>query len=258
MNKFRFLILIFAIAALTGCKSYTANIILKTNESDINWKSEYQKTVVAYTLKTGDLIQFSLYTNLGEAIIDPNGKLAAPNSGDNNTLSTEKPTFLVLENGICYFPVIGKVQVVGLTITQMDSVISKKFEAYYNEVYTISNVINKRIIILGGTKGGMLIPFTNSSMTLLEALALYGGLDANSKGYNIRIVRGDLKTPEVTVVNLKTISDMKATIVNLKPDDIVYIEPVRRPGTEGIRDNLYILNILQVLLTFTFLINSLK
>jgi polysaccharide export outer membrane protein len=71
-------------------------------------------------------------------------------------------------------------------------------------------------------------------------------------------VRGDLKQPEVKVVNLKTIADMKQSIVNLRPDDVVYIEPIRRPGTEAFRDNLYIFNIIQVITTLSVLIYTLK
>ena len=95
-------------------------------------------------------------------------------------------------------------------------------------------------------------------MNLLEAIAIYGGLDDKSKGYNIRIVRGDLKNPQVMVVNLRTISDMKKSIVNLNPDDIIYIEPVRRPATESVRDNLYIVNIVQVFLTLSVLLQTLS
>ena len=89
-----------------------------------------------------------------------------------------------------------------------------------------------------------------------EAIAAYGGLDEKSKGYNIRIIRGDLKNPEVTVVNLRTINDMKNSIVNLQPDDIIYIEPIRRPGSEVVRDNIYIFNFLQIITTLSLLINN--
>ena len=154
------------------------------------------------------------------------------------------------------FPVIGKLQITGLKTSQLDSVLSSKYESYYNGVYVISKVVNKKIIILGGGKGGQILPFT-SNMSLLEVIALYGGLDDKSRGYNIRVIRGDLKNPEITVVNLKTITDMKSSIVTLKPDDIVYIEPVRRPTSESLRDNMYILNIFQVMLTTAVLIRTL-
>lgn len=245
-----------------GCKShsYTGNVILQTEADDINWQAAYQKTIVQNPIKVGDKIQFSIYTNSGEAIIDPSGKLISTptNSGfgDANTGTQEKPTYEVLESGMCNFPVIGKVNIVGLKVVQLDSVLSVKYESFYNDVYVISKVVNKKIIMLGSS-GGKIIPYT-TNMNLIEAIALYGGLDDKAKGFNIRIVRGDLKNPQVTVVNLRTIKDMKNSIVNLMPDDIIYMEPVRRPVQEGVRDNLYVVNIIQVFLTLTVLINTLS
>ena len=248
---------LLVILLLPGCRSYTSNVLLQAEKEEINWKSEYQKTIIDYPIKIGDKIQFTLYTNAGETIIDPSGKLVATSTlGDLNTVSSDKPSFEVSEAGICHFPVIGKQMVMGLKMSQLDSLLSSKFETYYNEVYVISKVVNKKIIILGG-KGGQIVPFTSPTMNLLEAIALYGGIDNNSKGYNIRIVRGDLKNPEITIVNLRTIADMKSSIISLKPDDIVYIEPVRRPVAEGIRDNIFIINIVQVLVTFSILVNTL-
>lgn len=242
---------------LSGCKSYTSNVLLKTEKEDVNWKSEYQKTIIDYPIKVGDKIQFTLYTNAGESIIDPSGKLiAATTLGDVNAISNDKPSFEVSEAGLCHFPVIGKQKVFGLKMSELDSLLSAKYESYYNDVYVISKVVNKKIIILGG-KGGQIVPFTSPTMNLLEAIALYGGVDNSSKGYNIRIIRGDLKNPEITIVNLRTIADMKNSIISLKPDDIVYIEPVRRPVAEGIRDNIFIINIVQVLVTFSILVNTL-
>lgn len=251
------LVIIFA-----GCKSrsYTGNVILKTEADDINWQAAYLKTIVENPIKVGDKIQFSVFTNAGEAIIDPSGKLVSVSAnsafGDANIGTQEKPTYEVLESGVCNFPVIGKVVVTGLKVSQLDSLLSVKYEEFYNEVYVISKVVNKKIIMLG-SGGGKIIPYV-TNMNLIEAIALYGGLDDKAKGYNIRIVRGDLKNPQVTVVNLRTIKDMKSSIVNLMPDDIIYMEPVRRPFQEGVRDNLYIVNIIQVFLTLTVLVNSLS
>ena len=251
------LVIIFA-----ACKSrsYTGNVILQADADDVNWQAAYMKTVVENPIKVGDKIQFSIFTNSGEAIIDPSGRLinapTSSNFGDANTSNQEKPTYEVLESGICNFPVIGKMNVLGLKVSQLDSILSTKYESFYNEVYVISKVVNKKIIMIGSS-GGKIIPFV-TNMNLIEAIAVYGGLDDKAKGYNIRIVRGDLKNPQVTVVNLRTIKDMRNSIVNLMPDDIVYMEPVRRPVQEGVRDNLYVVNIIQVFLTLTVLINTLS
>lgn len=246
-----------AILLLQSCSSYRSNIILQTKPEDLNWQQTFEKVVVENPIKLGDKIQFSVFTNQGESIIDPSGNMVtAKNFGDANNNTVDKPTYDVLESGFCHFPLVGKVSVLGLKTSQLDSVLSAKYEQFYNGVYVLSKVVNKKIVILGGA-GSKIIPYT-TNMTLLEAIALYGGLDDQSKGYNIRVVRGDLKQPEVKVVNLKTIADMKQTIVNLRPDDVVYIEPIRRPGTEAFRDNLYIFNIIQVITTLSVLIYTLK
>jgi polysaccharide export outer membrane protein len=93
-------------------------------------------------------------------------------------------------------------------------------------------------------------------MNLFEVIALGGGLTNTAKAYNIRIVRGDLNNPEITVVNLATVKSMKETIVNIMPYDIIYIEPVRKPVTESISDNMVFLNISQLLFTFYILFNN--
>jgi polysaccharide export outer membrane protein len=253
-SKYLFIVLVVGLL-LQGCKSYTSNVILKAEPTDINWTSAYEKAIIENPIKVGDKIQYSIYTNLGESIIDPSGSLlSAKNFGDGNLASDAIPTYEVLESGMCLFPLLGKVLVIGLKTSQLDSLMSIKYETFYNGAYVISKVVNKKIIILGG-KGGQIIPF-KSNMNLLEAVAAYGGIDERAKGYNIRIIRGDLKNPEVTIVNLKTINDMKNSIVNLRPDDIIYIEPIRRPGAEAVRDNMYVFNLLQVIVTLSLLINN--
>lgn len=253
-SKYIFIVLVVGLL-LQSCKSYTSNVILKAEPSDINWKSAYEKAVVENPIKVGDKIQYSIFTNQGESIIDPNGSLISAKSfGDGEKSAVDKPTYEVLESGMCLFPLLGKISVVGLKTSQLDSLLAIKYETYYNGVYIISKVINKQIVILGGSLGKIL-PYENN-MNLLEALAMYGGLDEKSKGYNIRILRGDLKNPEVTVVNLSTINDMKNSMVNLRPDDIIYIEPIRRPGAEAVRDNMYVFNLLQVIVTLSLLINN--
>ena len=257
MKNKLFILAIGAILLLQSCSSYRSNIILQTKPEDLNWQQTFEKVVVENPIKLGDKIQFSVFTNQGESIIDPSGNMVtAKNFGDANNNTVDKPTYDVLESGFCHFPLVGKVSVLGLKTSQLDSVLSAKYEQFYNGVYVLSKVVNKKIVVLGGT-GSKIIPYT-TNMTLLEAIALYGGLDEKSKGYNIRVVRGDLKQPEVKVVNLKTIADMKQSIVNLRPDDVVYIEPIRRPGTEAFRDNLYIFNVIQVITTLSVLIYTLK
>lgn len=252
------LFLIIGILFLNSCKIYKSNIILTTEKENLNWKQTYQKAIVEYPIAIGDKIQFSVYTNSGENIIEPSGKLVKVEASSSSSSSESAPgiSYEVLENGTCHFPLIGRINIVGLKVSQIDSLLAQKYETYYNEVYIISRVVNRKVIVINGTDG-KLIPF-KPNMNLFEVVAMAGGLRDNVKAYNIRIVRGDLNNPEVKVINLKTIQSMSETIVNIMPDDIVYIEPVRKPVSESVRDNMIFLNISQLVITFIVLFNNLR
>jgi polysaccharide export outer membrane protein len=250
------LFLIVGLMFLNSCKMYTSNIILKTEKETLNWKQTYQKVIVEYPISIGDKIQFSVFTNSGENIIEPSGKMikVETSSTSTSTESTGGISYEVLENGTCHFPLIGRINVVGLKVSQIDSMLAQKYETYYNEVYIVSKVINRKVIVINGI-AGQLIPF-RPNMSLFEVIALGGGLNDNVKAFNIRIVRGDLNNPEIKVINLKTIQTMRESIVNIMPDDIVYIEPVRKPVSESVRDNMVFLNISQLVFTFYILFNN--
>lgn len=253
------LFLLIGLLFFNSCKMYNSNIILKTEKETLDWNQTYQKVIVEYPISIGDKIQFSVFTNSGENIIEPSGKLVKveTSTSTSNSTTTESQggiSYEVLENGTCHFPLIGRINVVGLKISQIDSLLAQKYETYYNEVYIISKVINRKVVVINGITGH-LIPF-RPNMNLFEVIALGGGLSNTAKAYNIRIVRGDLNKPEITVVNLATVKSMKETIVNIMPYDIIYIEPVRKPVTESISDNMVFLNITQLLFTFYIIFNN--
>jgi polysaccharide export outer membrane protein len=252
------LFVLIGLLFFNSCGIYKSNIILKTEKQTLNWKQTYQKVIVEYPISIGDKIQFSVFTNSGENIIEPSGRLVKveTNASSTSTESVNGISYEVLENGTCHFPLIGRINVVGLKISQIDSLLAKKYETYYNEVYIISKVINRKVIVINGIEG-QLIPF-RPNMNLFEVIALGGGLKDNVKAYNIRIVRGDLNKPEIKVINLKTIQSMSESIVNIMPDDIIYIEPVRKPVSESVRDNMVFLNISQLVITFIVLFNNIK
>jgi hypothetical protein len=135
------------------------------------------------------------------------------------------------------------------------------YSPYYREPFVQTRVTNNRVIVLGAL-GGQVLPLTNDNMNLIEVLALAGGVDGSGSGggggngvyryggktSNIRIIRGDLKNPQIEQIDLSTISGMRRANLQMEPNDIVYIEPVRRRFLEGLIDAGPVLNATGVLL----------
>ena len=69
-------------------------------------------------------------------------------------------------------------------------------------------------------------------MSLVEVIALAKGIDNNAKSGNLRVLRND----DVFLIDLSTIDGFKKGNMIMEPGDVVYIEPIRRPFSEGLRD----------------------
>ncbi|MDO7875257.1 polysaccharide biosynthesis/export family protein [Hymenobacter sp. ASUV-10] len=229
-----------------------------------------------YIIQPNDYLEVRVYTNKGERLIDPNGELsfgqpggASPSAGSRSTMSSGGASggggggaqrnvgagagttstgagFLVQADGTVTLPMANKVKVSGLSLLQADSVLKIKYNDFYKESFVTTHVTNNRVMILGAP-GGQVIPLVNDNMNLLEILALAGGVDGQGgggntlyrfggKANNIRIIRGDLKNPQVQIIDLTTLDGMRRANLQMEPNDIVYVEPIRRPFLDALVD----------------------
>jgi protein involved in polysaccharide export with SLBB domain len=251
---------LFRLTDEKGNRIDTAKLRVAVNRTDRN-----------YRIQPNDFLDIRVYTNKGERIIDPNGELQLGSSAGQVPSLASRTTasplgrsvaqvsrtgtngsgsaleLLVQANGMVAVPIIGETRLSGLTLHQADSTLQVLFTPYYRDTFIQTRVTNNRVIILG-SPGGIVVPLANDNMNLLEVLALAGGVDGNGGGggggvyryggktSNIRIIRGDLKNPQIEQIDLSTIAGMRRANLQMEPNDIVYIEPVRRRLLDGLAD----------------------
>ena len=201
-----------------------------------------------YIIQKNDYLKMDVFTNKGERAIDPNPQLSNTPSGAPAT-NAQAFTYLVDLNGIAKFPMVGELKLEGLTLRQGEEILQKEYEKYFKESYVILSYTNKRVIVLGAM-GGQVIPLTNQNVNLVEVLALAKGLPNDAKAQNIRVLRSN----QVFVVDLSTIEGFKAGNMLIQPGDIVYVEPVRRGLSEGLRDYATLFTIMISLATLILVI----
>jgi polysaccharide export outer membrane protein len=259
-NFYLYPIIILALAiTMSSCKVYRQNIILQT-ESDINsenFKEEVSKIEGAYKIQSGDNLNIEVYTNKGERVIDPNMELnaitGAGGAGGGRFMPDKE--FEVLPNGTAILPLLGEVKIEGYSIAGLQEKLKEEYSEYYIQPYVRVRPLNRRVVVLGAL-GGQVIPLENEKMTVLEVLALSGGLNRDSKGRNIRLIRGPLDDPSVQVINLATIEGMQKANLQVLPNDIVYVEPIRRIFTESIRDVAPVIGIVTNVVTLFIVIEN--
>lgn len=209
-----------------------------------------------YRIAVNDFIKIQVYTNKGERIIDPDFELLNDLSQNTQNFRPD-PSYLIFEDGFADLPIVGRVPLIDLTLDEAKELLEKEYATFYKDPYVIVNYVNKRVTVIGGPTGGQIVPLENQKMTLLDILAISGGVDNNSNGKNIRLIRGDLSDPLVMVIDLSTIEGMKKSNLYVQPNDVIYIEPVRRPVAESTRDYLPVITALTSLVTLILVIQQL-
>ena len=131
-------------------------------------------------------------------------------------------------DGILSYPLIGSFKAAGLTIDELQNKIQEKFSQYVKSpqvTISVKDYVGNKIIILGeiGAPG---VYTYNGTMNLLEAIALAGDFNDNSKRESVIVVSDNLtEHPKVRRVNLFR-AIRKGTSqedIILKPNDLVYV-----------------------------------
>lgn len=237
-----------------------------------------------YHIQPNDHLEVRVYTNKGERILDPNGELqfgqpagAGRSAGGRTNVgagaggSTSGSDFLVQADGTVMLPMVNRVRVSGMSLLQADSALKRSYTEFYKEAFVTTRISNNRVVVLGAP-GGRIVPLLNDNMNLLEVLALAGGIDGGGAGSgsvsgsslyryggkanNIRVIRGDLKNPQVQQIDLTTLEGMQRGNLQVEPNDIIYVEPVRRPFLETLNDASPALGAASILVNATVLIYS--
>jgi polysaccharide export outer membrane protein len=91
-------------------------------------------------------------------------------------------------------------------------------------------------------------------MNLIEVIALAGGANNTARVGNIRLIRGDLQKPEVYLIDLSTVEGMTRSTLQVKANDIIYIEPVSKPLRESISDIAPVLGLFSSLVSVASII----
>jgi polysaccharide biosynthesis/export protein len=239
-----------------GCQSYRSNIMFQVNGEEYrNLKAIADDSDQNYRIRPNDYLSIEVFTNHGERIVDPDFELvqSTPRAYLQDRQSQQ---YLVMENGFVKLPMVGAIKVNGLTLNEAEKTLETHYNEFYNDVFVILKYNNKRVIVLGAI-GGHVVPLKNENMNLLEVLAMAGGMNDNAKSYNVRLIRGDLKNPEVQIIDLSTIEGMRKASLKVLSDDVVYVEPVRRTIPETLRDVSPMLSLFTTVVTLFVLFRSL-
>jgi len=224
MRIFTFVLLTISLLSfLTSCSYKQDQLLFQQKQGFDSISTEKPTPLVHYQIQPQDILQIRNLQNISYIIGDaPSATNPSSGSGGGNSLQGQD--FQVEEDGYVALPVIGRVQVEGLTRQEAANKIEEMYKkSLLKDPIIELKIVNLKITILGEIKTPGNFQLIKDKTTLIELIGQAGGLTDKANEKNIEIIRGDPAHPIVKRIDLSNIRSLSDPAVILQNGDIIYI-----------------------------------
>jgi polysaccharide export outer membrane protein len=199
--------------------------MLKTPKDFVYDKLVDSLSRLDYKIAANDAVQYRIFTNNGFKLID----LAT----SSNAIFRNDLDVIVESDGAVKMPLLGRINILGLTIKEAQELLETKYSEYYIDPFVSLKITNKRVIIFPGNGGqAKVLLLANNNTTVMEAIANAGGILEDGKAYKVKLIRQNPLNDSRPFVYLMDLSHIKGIIdgrSKVQAGDIIYVEPRYRP-----------------------------
>lgn len=221
-------IISLCIALLSGCGSYKKVPYMQDSEV----LSNIQEVLPMYDAKImpKDLLTITVNTTDPEAAAPFNLTVRSSSSANGSVSFNQQAIlqqYLVNNDGTILFPVLGTLQVGGLTKGEAENLICEKLGDYLKETPIVTvRMTNYKISVLGEVASPGMFTITNEKVNILEALALAGDLTIWGMRDNVKLIREDAAGQrQIISLNLNKADIVTSPYYYLQQNDILYVTP---------------------------------
>lgn len=223
-----FIALCFCILLMASCTSYK-NVPYLQNPEAVN---DFTEILPMYDAKImpKDLLTITVNTSDPEAAAPYNLVVQTSiNAGRTNTL-TQQPTlqqYLVSNEGTIDFPVLGRLNVLGLTKGEAEDLIREKLAPHFTETPIVTvRMSNYKISVLGEVARPGTFTVSNEKVNIFEALAMAGDLTVWGLRDDVKLIREDaVGKRQIVSLNLNNAEIVTGPYYYLQQNDILYVTP---------------------------------
>ena len=231
---FWLLFLTFAISSCSNTKNtaYFQNIPKDTTLNNLVSQNFEPK------IRVGDLLGITVSSLSPENTAIYN----APQNAEGTLLGYE-----VDSTGSIEFIKLGTLHVAGMTRKELKEKLQKDLAPYLAQCVVAVGFLNRHVTMMGAVSPQVL-PLPNNKMTILDALAATGDIGDKGKTDNVLVIRDKGNSKEFKRLNLTDESVFYSPYFYLQPDDIVYVQPVKKKAENTTRIVGYVTSGLSLLI----------
>jgi polysaccharide export outer membrane protein len=246
---------VLGIALLSSCVSNKKYVLLqnaKTNTNSDTTKSAYQLDRTIYKLQPNDVLFINLTSSdetVTKAFSRPssNTQMIQQSNGIGNSFFFVG--YSIDLNGEVNLPIIGKVKISGLSINEAKEKMEVEISKYFKVFHLVVQMTEMPFTVLGEVMRPGRYSGLSNQVSVLEALALCGDLTQLANRKSVTLIRQNLEGVKVYKIDLTQADIINSPYYLLRPNDVIYIEPLKSRSIGNFSNFQNSLNTITPLLT---------
>lgn len=229
------ILFLIIVIVFSSCTSRKKILYFQDNGSDST--TAYNTVSQEHKISSGDVLYINFYSfnkPLSE-IFNRQQNVNQSYAMWNSSANVYVNGFSVNDSGSVLLPLIGKINLLDLSIEKAKEKIQEKAKSYVSDVTVIVKLLNYRYSIIGEVvRPGTYTNF-NDKLTVLQAIATAGDVTIYGNKPRSFIIRETKKGRIKIPFDLTSIDILNSEAYYIQPNDIIYIEPIRN---KSFRQNL--------------------
>ena len=259
MKKHTTFLLFLGFSIVLSSCGVNSHVMFKTTDGEVVVDNIPISPSDAYRLAPDDKFSFLMYVEGGKRIIDIGSGINVGEREIQQLQSGQPIEYLVRNDGKVNLPTLGLVDIEGLTIIEAQEKLRDLYSVNYIDPFIQVEVTNRRVIVFPGSGGdAKVIPITNNNTTLMEAIALAGGITERGKAKKIKVMRQTKQGREVYQIDLSTIDGLKYADMIVQSNDYIYVEPSKQVTRELLKDATPIISLISSAIVIISVILTIK
>lgn len=230
MNMYYKLVWALFLLVLFSCRSSKDLIYLKDAALEEIIK-ESPAEATDYILKPGAILYVSIKSINPEVnmLFNPESNMESNAGQGFQRFTTPSGAYLygyeIDTDGNIKLPMLGKIQVAGLTLSEVEPAVQKKADEFLNDAIVKVKLLNFKITVLGEIRSPNAYYSYNNSITVLEAIAMANGNTDFASIKRVMVVRNVPEGRKTYMLDLSSKNVYASEAFYLQPNDYVIVQP---------------------------------
>ena len=204
---------------------YLKEAQMATENTSINYINERS---IDYKLQPGDNLYIRFINTIDErSAASLTGNIGYGTTQLTNDASIYLQSYTLNEEGCIELPLVGVIELKNLTVDQAKEKMQTLLNQYVNQTTLIVKLSNFNLTVLGEVNRPGMYKVYQSQINLFEAVSLAGNVTNFAKNDEVKIIRQTDNGSKIVTVNMGDADILSSPYYYLKPNDIIYVEPLK-------------------------------